>query len=123
MSLTNLCVQALDKSNNRPRALNYLRRAISLEPPPAIVALIRLQAAGIYLHLGQPSQALEDLEMAARAAPSEPRVHFLLGQAYAMMGSGGGWRERALNSYTVALSLAPSVSCFYSQFFARKSMD
>ncbi|VUC25236.1 unnamed protein product [Clonostachys rosea] len=96
--------RVLENMQKRRSAIEYLRRGIRLNPPPLTMALIRMQRAGIYLYAGQPGAALEDLRAVALIAPDEPRVHLLLGQAYAMQ---GGSKAAALKSYTTALSLAP----------------
>ncbi|CAG9949233.1 unnamed protein product [Clonostachys rosea f. rosea IK726] len=96
--------RVLETLQKRRSAIEYLRRGIRLSPPPLTMALIRMQRAGIYLYAGQPGAALEDLRAVALIAPDEPRVHLLLGQAYAMQGED---KAAALKSYTTALSLAP----------------
>ncbi|CAH0045282.1 unnamed protein product [Clonostachys solani] len=96
--------RVLENLQKRRSAIEYLRRGIRLNPPPLTMALIRMQRAGIYLYAGQPGAALEDLRAVALIAPDEPRVHLLLGQAYAMQGED---KAAALKSYTTALSLAP----------------
>ncbi|KAK5989007.1 Protein bimA [Cladobotryum mycophilum] len=95
----------LDRAGRRENALTYIRRGIKLDPPSAVVGLLRMQAAGIHLRLRQPSEALRDLRLVEKIAADEPRVYFLLGKAYAM--SGQSSRGAALKSYTTALSLAP----------------
>ncbi|KAH7308062.1 hypothetical protein B0I35DRAFT_483348 [Stachybotrys elegans] len=96
---------ALEKTDRYRQALEYLSRGLKLEPRKPIVALLKAQAAGIYLRFGRPAVALQELQTVAEVAPDEPRVHFLLGQAHAM--SGPESRGKALQAYTTALSLAP----------------
>jgi anaphase-promoting complex subunit 3 len=109
LGFSNNAVQVLETLQKRRSAIEYLRRGIRLSPPPLTMALIRMQRAGIYLYAGQPGAALEDLRAVALIAPDEPRVHLLLGQAYAMQGED---KAAALKSYTTALSLAPWVSSY-----------
>ncbi len=103
---------------HRP-ALSYLRRGTELEPPENLGSLIRLQTARLYLRLGQPLEALRDLQLVQQMAPDEPSVHFLLGQAFSM--SGPAKRGEALRSYTNALSLDPSVSFQSSSWSPKKT--
>ncbi|CAI4219996.1 unnamed protein product [Parascedosporium putredinis] len=105
-ALLTYIARILEKMGKHRQALSYLRRGTDLEPSDNLGSLIRLQTARLYLRLGQPQDALRDLQLVRQMAPDEPSVHFLLGQAFAM--SGPTKRGEALRSYTNALSLDPS---------------
>ncbi|KOS18743.1 Protein bimA [Escovopsis weberi] len=97
--------RVFDRTGRRDAALSRIRRGIRLDPPGAVVGLLRMQAAGIFLRCGQAAEALRELRLVEEMAADEPRVHFLMGKAYAMLGLEG--RGAALRCFTTALSLAP----------------
>ncbi|KAH6975341.1 hypothetical protein BKA56DRAFT_675381 [Ilyonectria sp. MPI-CAGE-AT-0026] len=97
--------RVLERAGKHQLALGYLRRGLSLDPPETTSSLIRMQTASIQLRLGQPAEALQALHLVEQFVSDEPRVHFFLGEAYAI--SGKEKRHLALKHYTIALSLAP----------------
>lgn len=56
--------------------------------------------------LGQPAEALEELNVLKDLAPEEANVWFLMGRLYKMVGE----RGRAVKAFTIALNLDPKVS-------------
>src|SRR4051812_5320197 len=89
-------------------ALAMYVRAVELDPR-ANLALMR--KATIFLKLGDPLEALKDLEYLKDIAPDDPNVHFMLGKAHKMARN----KASALRHYTIALHLDPKAQSWIKE--------
>lgn len=91
-----------DSENRDADAVAPLREAKRIAPASA---LISYALGKVYLHLGQPQAARQQLEQAAERDPTNASVHYLLGRAYQQLGQ----REKAADEFRRAQALFGNV--------------
>ncbi|HXT50157.1 MAG TPA: tetratricopeptide repeat protein [Thermoanaerobaculia bacterium] len=103
MALNYLGYMWAEKGQNLPEALKLIRRALELDPDNAAY----IDSLGwVYFRMGDLSQAVEQLEKAARMLPADGTVQEHLGDALRAMGKGA----EARTAYRRALQLGDTDS-------------
>lgn len=75
-----LGIAAIKSVSDPALALRYAEEAVKLNPR---IPLGHYLLGSLLLHTDQIERAIEELEIAQRSLPNEPRVYFALGRAYA----------------------------------------
>jgi anaphase-promoting complex subunit 3 len=97
----------------QPALLQYMT-AVALDPRSN---LARFRKAQIHLKLGNPVDALKDLEHLKDSAPDDANVHYWLGRTYKRLGK----RAHAVRHFTIALNLDPKAQQWIKE--AMESLD
>jgi len=83
-ALARLQIAYVNLRNKEPEAgLKFAKEAVDLH---ARLPLAHYVLGRILFEMGENARAVEELEMARRLAPNEPKVHFTLSRAYARAG-------------------------------------
>ncbi len=88
-----------DENTNLDRALEYIKRAVTLKPENGF---IHDSLGWVYYRLGDFNRAREELEKASTLESRDPHIFDHLGDAYKALGQ----KEKALEAYTKALELS-----------------
>lgn len=89
-------------------ALMQFMNAVALDPQSANA---RYRKATVLLKLGNPNEALRDLEFCKDVRPDDPNVYFLLGKVYRQL------RDKAssIRCFTIAMNLDPKSSSYIKE--------
>jgi tetratricopeptide (TPR) repeat protein len=101
-----LALFAGGKFTDPQKAIEYLNKAIKLQPDAADVYFIRATA---YYDLGQPQLAIKDYNEAIRLKPDYASAYYNRGNAYASFRQ----YERASKDYNEAIHLEPNYAMAY----------
>jgi anaphase-promoting complex subunit 3 len=101
-------LKVLDRmKKTQPALLQYIT-ALNIDPRST---LARFRKAQIHLKLGNPLDALKDLEYLKDAAPDDANIHFLLGRTYKKLRD----RTNAIRHFTIALNLDPKAQQYIKE--------
>jgi tetratricopeptide (TPR) repeat protein len=93
----------VERGENMDMAIEYIQKALSLEPDNGA---FRDSLGWAYFKMGRLDEAIIELEKSAELVPNDSEVHEHLGEAY--LKKGGEFTQKAVQEWEKALELKPS---------------